>query len=60
MLKDSISVDPKKVEAIVNRERPTNVHEIMKFLGSSELLSAFYGRFFKVVGSPDGFDKEEC
>jgi hypothetical protein len=31
--KDDISVDPKKVEAVVNWERPTSVHEIRSFLG---------------------------
>jgi hypothetical protein len=30
--KDGISVDPKKVEAVVNWERPTSVHEIRSFL----------------------------
>ena len=38
---DDISVDPKKVEAIVNWERPTSVHEIRSFLG----LAGYYRRF---------------
>jgi hypothetical protein len=45
--KDSISVDPKKVEAVVNWERPTNVHEIKSFLG----LVGYYWRFV------EGFSK---
>ena len=39
--KDSISVDPKKVKAVVNWERPTSVHEIRSFLG----LAGYYRRF---------------
>jgi hypothetical protein len=39
--KDDISVDPKKVEAVVNWERCTSVHEIISFLG----LADSYRRF---------------
>jgi hypothetical protein len=45
--KDGISVDPKKVEAVVKWERPTNVHEIRSFLG----LAGYYRRFV------EGFSK---
>jgi hypothetical protein len=45
--KDSILVNPKKVEAIVNWERPTSVHEIRSFLG----LASYYRRFV------EGFSK---
>jgi hypothetical protein len=45
--KEGISVDPKKVEAVVDWERPTNVHEIRSFLG----LAGYYRRFV------EGFSK---
>jgi hypothetical protein len=45
--KEGISVDSKKVEAIVNWERPTNVHEIRSFL----CLAGYYRRFM------EGFSK---
>jgi hypothetical protein len=45
--KDDISVNPKKVEAVVNWERPTSVHEIRSFLG----LVGYYRHFV------EGFSK---
>ena len=39
--KDGISVDPKKVEAVVEWTRPNNVTEIRSFLG----LAGYYRRF---------------
>jgi hypothetical protein len=42
--KDGISVDPKKVEAVVEWNRPNNVTEIRSFLG----LAGYYGRFVEV------------
>uniref|UniRef100_A0A2N9G885 RNA-directed DNA polymerase n=1 Tax=Fagus sylvatica TaxID=28930 RepID=A0A2N9G885_FAGSY len=45
--KDGILADPKKVEAIVNWERPKDVKEIRSFLG----LAGYYGRFI------EGFSK---
>jgi hypothetical protein len=38
--KEGITVDPKKIEAVVEWERPTNVHEIRSFLG----LASYYRR----------------
>ena len=40
---EGISVDPRKVEALMKWERPTNVTEIRSFLG----LAGYYRRFMK-------------
>ena len=39
--KDRIAVDPKKVEAVVEWNRPNNVIEVHSFLG----LAGYYRRF---------------
>ena len=39
----SVSVDPKKVEAVMNWERPKSVFEIRSFLG----LAGYYRRFIE-------------
>jgi len=39
--KEGITIDPKKIEAVVDRERPTNIHEIISFLG----LAGYYRSF---------------
>jgi hypothetical protein len=39
--KDGISMDPSKVEAVVNWIRPSTIHEIWSFLG----LAGYYQKF---------------
>ena len=40
---DGVSIDPQKIEAIMNRKPPTNVTEIRSFLG----LAGYYRKFVK-------------
>ena len=51
MLAEGTSVDPRKIEAIVNWKLPRNVTEVRSFLG----LAGYYIRFvkgFSVIASP--------
>jgi hypothetical protein len=48
--KEGITVDPKKIEAVVNWERPTNVHEIRGFLGLPGYYQHFVEGFSKLSG----------
>ena len=50
MSKEGILVDSKKVKAIVNWERPTNVHEIRSFLGLAGYYRHFMEGFSKLSG----------
>ena len=43
VFKDDIQVDPKKIEAITEWQRPTTVTEVRSFLG----LDGYYTRFVK-------------
>ena len=49
--RDGITVDPSKIEAVVNWVRPTNVSEVRSFLG----LAGYYRRFvegFSCIATP--------
>jgi len=48
--KDGLAVDPAKVQAVVEWERPTSVQEIRSFLG----LAGYYMRFIEGFSSLSG------
>jgi hypothetical protein len=48
--KDGVAVDPSKVEAVINWERLTNVHEVHSFLG----LAGYYRRFVEGFSNLSG------
>ena len=56
---EGVSVDPQKIEAVVNWKPPNNVSEVRSFLG----LVGYYRKFVEVLqdSSPtDQADKKRC
>jgi len=58
--KEGITVDPKKIEAVVNWERPTNVHEIRSFLGLAGYYRRFVEGFSKLFGPLTALTKKNA
>jgi hypothetical protein len=48
--KEGITVDPNKIEVVVDWERPTNVHEIRSFLGLASYYRCFVEGFSRLSG----------
>ena len=56
--KDGIFVDPKKIEAIVNWERPKTISEVRSFLGLASYYQRFIEGFSKISGPLTNFTRK--
>ena len=56
---EGISIDPQKIQAIVNWKPPTNVTEIRSFLGLVGYYRKFVGRFLKLAASLTKLTRKE-
>ena len=56
---EGVSVDPQKIEAIVNWKPPTNVTEIRSFLGLAGHYRKFVEGFSKLAAPSTKFTRKE-
>ena len=59
ILADGVSVEPQKIEAIVNWKPPTNVIEIQSFMGLVGYYRKFVEGFWKLVASLTKLTRKE-
>ena len=57
---EGISVDPSKVQEVMNWKPPTSVHQIRSFLGLAGILLQVYSGLLQNSKTNDGTAKEGC
>jgi hypothetical protein len=58
--KDGVAVDPRKIEAVTNWKRPSNVNEIRSFLGFAGYYRRFVEGFSKLSGPLTALTKKNA
>jgi len=58
--KEGITIDPKKIEAMVDWERPTKVHKIRSILGLACYYQCFVEGFSKLFGTLTALTKKNA